>query len=64
MLMSKTIWSHKKVILLYIKQDSYREKYVLIFMIFIVSEEQALHQIYIDEMYGAVNKGVEEDKKK
>ncbi|XP_034325064.2 CLK4-associating serine/arginine rich protein [Magallana gigas] len=29
-----------------------------------VSEEQALHQIYIDEMYGAVNKGVEEDKKK
>lgn len=64
MLMSKTIWSHKKVILLYIKQGSYREKYVLIFMIFIVSEEQALHQIYIDEMYGAVNKGVEEDKKK
>lgn len=62
--MSKTIWSHKKVILLYIKQGSYREKYVLIFMIFIVSEEQALHQIYIDEMYGAVNKGVEEDKKK
>lgn len=64
MLVSKTIWSHKKVILLYIKQGSYREKYVLIFMIFIVSEEQALHQIYIDEMYGAVNKGVEEDKKK
>lgn len=64
MLMSKTIWSHKKVILLYIKQGSYREKYVLIFIIFIVSEEQALHQIYIDEMYGAVNKGVEEDKKK
>lgn len=64
MLMSKTIWSHKKVILLYIKQGSYREKYVLIFLIFIVSEEQALHQIYIDEMYGAVNKGVEEDKKK
>lgn len=64
MLMSKTIWSHKKVILLYIKQGTYREKYVLIFMIFIVSEEQALHQIYIDEMYGAVNKGVEEDKKK
>lgn len=62
--MSKTIWSHKKVILLYIKQGSYREKCVLIFMIFIVSEEQALHQIYIDEMYGAVNKGVEEDKKK
>lgn len=29
-----------------------------------VSEEQALHQIYIDEMYGAVNRGVEEDKKK
>lgn len=46
------------------KQGSYREKYLLIFMIFIVSEEQALHQIYIDEMYGAVNKGVEEDKKK
>lgn len=49
---------------MYIKQGSYREKCVLIFMILIVSEEQALHQIYIDEMYGAVNKGVEEDKKK
>lgn len=49
---------------MYIKHGSYREKCVLIFMILIVSEEQALHQIYIDEMYGAVNKGVEEDKKK
>ncbi|XP_061172949.1 CLK4-associating serine/arginine rich protein-like [Saccostrea echinata] len=29
-----------------------------------VSEEQALHQIYIDEMYGAVNKGPEDEKKK
>lgn len=29
-----------------------------------VSEEQALHQIFIDEMYGAVNKSGEEEKKK
>lgn len=64
MLMSKIIWSYKKVIFLYIKQGSYREKCVLIFMILIVLEEQVLYQIYIDEMYGVVNKGVEEDKKK
>lgn len=31
---------------------------------FIVTEEQALHQIYIDETYGAINKGTEEEKKK
>lgn len=29
-----------------------------------VSEEQSLHQIYIDEQFGPINRGIDEEKKR
>ena len=44
--------------------DIYLYNSIMFYVPSSVTEEQALHQIYLDETYGAINKDSEEEKSK